>query len=245
MDNRTIVAIGVVILFSIVSFWGGLEFAKKNKIDNLNKKDIQSLSSIIGENGGRISIQIEEGETPEIYDSEGIRISAYNKLDASRIMSMFGLSAGEVLAKDQGIDATPKGDVSVGESKGFGILEQIWVKIKDFFKLGLLILLILGLLCLIPATAPFAGAVLRWIASLIPALGSIVERLFSHFQYAKPLNQVVVANEDYKDSIAKADYLTDVQKQKLNDEFKRVQNENQDDSTQKQIKTLKVKKGMT
>jgi hypothetical protein len=251
MDNKTIISLVVCFVVGCAAFYGGFITSQKIQPTQFKgsvysgnvSKDMPLILSQIGQNGGRVTISMEEGKTPSYEFSDGTKISAYDKTDASRIMSMFGLSAGEVIAKNQGIMID--GDkLNIGQEKGFGILEQLWVKIKDFFKIGLLIIVILCILLLVPQTRGIAGWILRAIASVIPFFGSIVERIFAYFKSEKPLYQTIQGGQNFKDNIAKADYLTEEQKAKVKADFNKSQQQTQDITTQKQIQNVKTEKGL-
>jgi len=247
MDNRTILNLSVVFVMTVAGFFGGFYIAGKTlpEYDKVQKKVAFAEALQAMPDGGRITVREEDGKIPEYKYEEGKTITATAKTDASRIMSMFGLSAGEVVSKDQGIGVSKGGeDITMGQAKGMGILESLWLHIKDWFKVGALIIVVLLLLLMVPAASPFAGAALRWIASIFPFLGSVVERLVSHFQFAKPLEQTVVGGQTFKDNIQAVDWLTTDQKDKVCTMFNESHVEATDTSTQKKVQTIKVEKGL-
>lgn len=247
MDNRTIINLSVTAILTTVGFVGGFYLAGKT-LPEFNKvqKKVEFADALQAmPDGGRITVNQESGVVPEYRYEEGKNITVTAKTDVSRIMSMFGISAGEAISKDQGIQVNKGGEeVWSGQAKGMGILESLWVRIKDFLKFGALAILILLILLMVPATAPVAGAILRMIASIIPGLGSIVERLTAQFKFAKPLEQTVVGGQKFKDNIDAVDWLDDAQKAKVRETFNQSQIEATDASTQRQVQTIKVQKGL-
>jgi len=216
MDNRTFLFISVVIICSLTCWFGSQyrteRYFKNNPVQKMEaQKDVNELASIMQNmpDGSRVIISSEVGKTPEYSYYQGGRLVASEKLDTSRIMSMFGVSAIEGIAKDQGIktdtDKYGNMDVSAGEMKGMGILETLWIRIKDFIKgialIVAIIVVLLGIGLMIPSVAPFAGAALRWIASCIPVLGSALENILGRLFYKKPLEQTIVSGQSFKDSM--------------------------------------------
>lgn len=115
-------------------------------------------------------------------------------------MSWFGLGATEAASKDQGINYNEDG-IAIGQMKGYGWAEQLWVRIKSLFwtiSFGFVILIILTF---VPVVGPFAVMILRGIASLVPILGSVVEKIFSWFKAEKPLRQTVKGVQAYRDEL--------------------------------------------
>ena len=251
MDNRTIISIFACVVISIGAFIGGYETckkinplflsAKKSYTGNLSA-DMPLIMQQLSD-GGRVEIKLEDGKTPSYEFSDGTKIDVYHRNDAADFLNPWGLRPSEAIAKDQGIK-TDGDDIWIGQSKGFGILEHAFVIIRNFAVWIGIAILILCILLLVPQTRSIAGWILRAIASVIPFIGSIVERIYSHFKSEKPLNQVVEGGQNFKDNIANADYLTDEQKQKVKDEFNKSQQQTQDTSTQKQIQNVKTENGL-
>jgi len=116
---------------------------------------------------------------------------------ATRLLSPFGQSAGETISRAKGLRVEADGTV---DFKGgtFTIGDILWRKIKKILTwLG-----ILGaagvVLWFIPATRPFIMLLSRVVASIIPFLGSIVERLRAKKAYEKPLRQTVAGVQEYR-----------------------------------------------
>jgi len=246
MTNHTVLTIVAATILGLLCLsigiaWGPTLY-KLNK--GVNYNDLPTILANL-QPGDRVEISMEEGVTPSRETQQGATVNMMNRTDAVRNMSWFGLGGGETIAKDQGINVSKAGDdVSIGQMKGYGFLEQLWERVKSFFWFGVFAIVVLVILLFIPATAPVAGSILRVIASVIPGLGSIVERLFAGFQWKKPLNQVVAGGQGFKDRVNNADYLTQVQKDKLIADFKAAQMEKQDTGVQKQVQNIKVENGL-
>jgi hypothetical protein len=122
--------------------------------------------------GDSIEYTLEQGEVSD-YSFSDHTITAKDTAWPTRVLSWFGLSAGETVAKRQGISID--GD-TIGQSKGYGVLEQLWTKLKSIFWFGTFGIVLLVILAFIPATAGVARSILRFFAGLIPAVGALVER---------------------------------------------------------------------
>jgi hypothetical protein len=207
MQTQTVKYLGItvlaVILFSTTAFFAGKYVGERNSAQSELGQLVQKLNP-----GDSITIDEESVETGEVSTSTGVKVDIKNKEDYSRIMSFFGLGGPEAAAKSQGIGKISEGgeDVaSTGVHKGYGILEQAWVWIKDFFWVAVLIVGALLIMLLIPQTAPFAAAILHGLASLVPILGSIVTGLIGYFKTAVPLQQVVDGTEAFKTNLTAYD----------------------------------------
>jgi len=126
---------------------------------------------------------IEIVETGEDITDQGETIFAKDSFKGWRQMSWFGLSPLEVSAKRQGLDVDDYG--VFGQSKGYGILEQLWVRIKSIFWFLIFAGVVLVILSFVPATAPFTRGLLRMIASIFPFIGSVVERITAGIKLKK------------------------------------------------------------
>jgi hypothetical protein len=122
--------------------------------------------------GDSIEYVLEQGEVSD-YSFSDHTITAKDEAWPTRVLSWFGLSAGETVAKRQGIQI---GSDVIGQSKGYGVLEQLWTRVKSIFWFGTFGLLLLVVLAFVPATSGVARSILRFFAGLIPAVGSLVER---------------------------------------------------------------------
>jgi len=198
--NTGLQIIGVVIL-TVLSF-----FAGRFTAGLVNRDDHGNLSAIMAKMNPGDQLVIDEKDIQkdgDIVKIGGYKIEATNKEDYSRIMSMVGLSANEAAAKSQGLKFGADGELaSSGVHQGYGVLEQLWTGIKNFFVgsfwfifigLGVLVILLF-----VPATSTIAATILRWLASLIPILGSFVEWIFSKFAFKKPLSQTVAGLDQAK-----------------------------------------------
>jgi hypothetical protein len=251
MDNRTIITIFACTVISIGAYIGGYKTCQKINPLFLTTKsqytgnlsaDMPMIMSQLS-NGGKVEIKLEDGKTPEYSFSDGTKIDVFHRTDGAEFMNFFGLHPNEMLARDQGIQ-TKGDDIWIGQSKGFGILERAFVIVRNFAVWIGIGIVFLCVLLLVPATRPIASWILRAIASVIPGIGSVIERVYSHFKYEKPLTQTVQGSQKFKDKIADATYLNDEQKQKVHDDFNDAQMECQDKTTQKQIKGIKTERDL-
>lgn len=225
----------ILLMFLTFSIGYGLA-PRETKISESVKKDSQytQIAKIANglKEGDSVIIEIEEGTTPEYeYESQGSKnITIKSEKWYSRVASWFGLGGPEAAAKDQGFDVSMGGDdVVFAQQKGYGVLEQLWSKIKSiFWGLGFG-LLILGILTFVPVVGPIAAGILRFLASLIPLFGSLVERVIGYFRSDKPLKQTVKGVQRYKDK------LNEEEKEKFKNELVKAH----DESSQKVIKDIK------
>lgn len=153
------------------------------------------------------------------------------------------MGAVEAAVKDQGIDIE-NGNIRFGENKGYGILEQLWNKLKTLFWSFSFIGIILVVLLFVPATAPIAGMIFRGIASVIPVLGSLVERIIGGIKYKKPLNQTIAGGQEFKSNINTHRTLTTEQKSEVIEIFRNSMMIKQDYNTQKAINKIKAENGI-
>jgi len=109
-----------------------------------------------------------------------------------------------------------------------------------FGILGGAILLILYFV--FPAAKPVIGMIGRAISSIIPVVGSVTERITAGMKWKRPLEQVVVANQHFKEAINSSSDLTPDQKKAVIEVFRTEMMKEQDKDSQKTIKTIKLDK---
>jgi hypothetical protein len=138
-----------------------------------NPKPTELQQAIAGlQEGDSIEYVLEEGEVSD-YSFSDHTITAKDEAWPTRVLSWFGLGAGETVAKRQGISI---GNDTIGQSKGYGVLEQLWQRLKSIFWFGTFGIVLLVILAFVPATSGVARSILRFFAGLLPAVGSLVER---------------------------------------------------------------------
>jgi len=191
--NHGLQIVGVITLV-VASFFVGKHFSPEKKND---------LSSIVSQMKNGDSLVISESEVIKgERESTDNSIRIDDKATYSRICSWFGLSAVEGAAKHQALDLNKDGSISVGGNKGYGVIETLWVWIKDVFVTFGFILLIGGVVLVammfIPQTSAFANSVIRIIGSFIPGVGSFIENIFARFKYKKPLTETIEAIDKAK-----------------------------------------------
>ncbi|MFW6172384.1 MAG: hypothetical protein ACOC5T_01380 [Elusimicrobiota bacterium] len=207
--------------------------------EKLPKDPVKRLLMNMSE-GDSVIVNLEEKQTPEHKEtvgSQGANVSMKSDRAYFRGLSWFGLGATEAAAKDQGFSGIQQGGEIVegaGQQKGYGILEQLWQWIKSVFWTLAFVGVVLAILAFVPATAPFARAIWRVIAGLIPALGSFVEWLIGTKKQEK-FEQVVSGGENFKRQLEVSD-LSAEDKQKVKEIFKNSQQGSQDKETQKEVK---------
>jgi hypothetical protein len=126
MNKVTIVFLSLLIgvcCFATGLVIGNFGFlAEKNK-QEVDKNTIELLKSI--SNGGEITIT--EQEFQKVTQEKEYNGKNETK-DIKRDADNQGLTATEVAAMDQGINNS-----SIGQSKGYGILEKIWTTIRTYY----------------------------------------------------------------------------------------------------------------
>jgi hypothetical protein len=178
-----------------------------------------------------------------------------------REFSWFGLSPNEVVAKMQpmtisqgpnpGFNLTPAGitmeketgvdTASSGGFRGYGIAEELWTGFKSafwFIAIGIGVLLIISFLPAVGVLAPIvtvAQSMLRALASVIPFVGSIVERVLAYFRSDKPLAQTISAHDAFDAAIAADTTFTPEQKAKISAMFEDAVKKATDLATQKKL----------
>lgn len=244
MINKTILHFIMMIAVGIISFGLGLTVGNANiQSNNELATEIASIKMLKDlPVGGSIEIKLEEGTKPAKIYSEGAKVDVEANKTYGTILSIFGgLSATEVAAKDMGLEVKEGGlDVTGGQVKGYGILEQLWERIKSLFWFGSFILLALFVMTFIPATSQIAGTILRGLASVIPVLGSIVERIFAGLKWKKPLKQTVSGGQQFKANIESHPGLSDNEKDDVLKIFREAMGNKQDEDTKREIKNIKL-----
>ena len=248
MTSKTIKNVVGIIAISVVSFLLGIGIGLKFPTIYNNTNDFPEIPSIQMLNklpiGGAIEIELEEGTTAgeEFHQGEKVTIEA-NK-DYLRILSWFGLGATEAAAKDQGLDISKGGlDTTAGQVHGYGALEQLWARVKSILWLGGFTLLALFIMMFIPATAPIAAAILRVLASIVPFIGSLVEKTVGSMKWKKPLNQTVAGGQEFKRKITAHPKLDEDEKADVIRIFTESMMIKQDVDSQGVIKEIKYKNG--
>jgi len=228
---RTYSAVGMAILAFLL---GSILSASFVSVSKSKDPVAQMLTQM--KPGDTLVIEEKDITTPEASVGISKHIVATNKEDFSRIVSWFGLGGPEAAAKSQGLKVKDFGeDVNMGIHKGYGILEQLWNWIKSAFWVVIIGGVALFVLTLIPATAPFAWAAIRAIASIFPFIGSLVENILGKFKtstLSTKLTEVVKSVQDYK----KDANLTDDQKEAMNKTLMQAQSID----TQKTVQEIKA-----
>lgn len=198
--------------------------------------------------GAKIEIEVDRGINPATTTYDGVEIT----MKSDKSFNSGGVpdyGANQAATKDKGITEDAKGIASVGGSKSQGILEDIWMKIKNWGLWllgggGLSLTILVGLLY-IPAMKGFASQALRVIAAFIPGLGSIVEKTVANKKLKRPLSDVIEGGQAFKKEIKENSHnlgLTDKQKQQIIDTFNKMMQCKQDKNTQKTVDLFKIEK---
>ena len=201
----------------------------------------QQLVSTIDENGQTIKIMM---VTPSREEHYGTSTQIERKVNMWRIMSPFGVSAGEVIAKQEPMKLATNEEGGIDATTGgfrWTIFDTIWLWIKNLFWFGIFggaIMLILYFV--FPAAKPIIGGIFRAIGSIVPIFGSIIERITAGFKWKRPLAQTVVAGQNYKAAVNNSTDLTPDQKKVVIDMFRTEMMKEHDKETQKTIKTIKL-----
>lgn len=251
--NKSTIFHGIAYFVLVGLLLGGLIFhftsgssksSQATSVVNGLPKDLQNL---VGP-GDKVTITIDEqgiparSTDPVTYQS-GPSVSAKDTTRLNRNVSPFGTSAIEGAQKMQKMDISKGGmEVDFGFFK-VSILQIVWERIRGFFFWGAIITGVFVLMLFIPATAPFAGTVLRWIASIIPLIGSGIEWIISKFKVKKAQTvaiQVIQGGDEFKAALYARTDLTADQKDSLWDLFKSKQMSVQDSSTQKIVQATRT-----
>jgi|18_taG_2_1085343.scaffolds.fasta_scaffold02120_7 hypothetical protein len=209
---------------------------------NAPDQGAQTITAI-DQNGQTVRIIM---QTPLREEHIGTSTHVEREVKIRRIMSPFGVSAGEVIAKQEPMKLTTndKGEIEA-TTGGFRwtLFDSIWMWIKNLFWFGIFggaILLILYFV--FPAAKPIIGMIGRAIGSIIPIFGSIIERISAGLRWKKPLEQVVVANQNFKTAINAHTDLTPDQKKVVIELFRTEMMKEQDKDAQTTVKTIKLEK---
>jgi len=185
-------------------------------------------------------------QTPSKEEHIGSSTHVKRKVSMVRIMSPFGVSAGEVIAKQEPMKLSTNKEGGIDASTGgfrWTLFDSIWMWIKNIFWFGILggaILLILFFV--FPAARPIIGMIGRAIGSIIPIFGSIIERISAGLKWKKPLEQTISGGQSFKTAIANSTDLTPDQKKTVTEIFKTEMMKEQDKDAQKTVKTIKINK---
>lgn len=157
-----------------------------------------------------------------------------------------GHSLPSVNVSDAGIitgESSP--DIASGQSGRFGIIDTIWTNIKKLAWIGALGGIgLIALYFLVPAAQPIISFIFRAIASIIPFIGSIVERIFAGLKWKKPLVETVTGIQKVKDYIQTRADLTQEQKDDINANINTILATVQDSTTQTTVKEIKLQKDL-
>lgn len=247
MENKKVLTIVGGVLLCAFSFLTGLGLGirvSRPHIDSDFMSIIQSdeVAHKIGTlpPGTVLEIEVAHGRTPMREYREGEVVGIRSRKWYNRMLSWWGLGGPEAAAMDQGISPDGGGTSAViGRSYGYGALERLWSRIKSLFWFFSFTGLILVVLLFIPATAPIAGALLRFFGSAIPFIGSLIERIFSGFKWKKPLAQTVCGGQEFKKLVRESTHFTDEQKAEIKALFNMAMQTKQDGDAQKTVKEIK------
>lgn len=211
---------------------------------NCNKDNFNKVATVKDANQDKNDINIKivkrKGEGKS-YEGAGIKYD--RKVKHTRILTPFGSSPGETVGSQKAFEgenksASIKSDsfsIGEGESSFMGgessisILSRIWNRIKTFLYFGIGGFIILFILSFISGPiGKVASSLLRAILSVIPVVGSLVERIWAYFNFEKPLKETARGIENFKKKSNVG-----------NDELKEELRKAQDESSKKKIKNIK------
>jgi hypothetical protein len=245
MSNNTILNIIGAILVGLICFAMGYKLHSIKTIEQVpDMLQEGSYVSKLLENspeGTVIEIELAEGikGSSESFEGENVTIGS-DKLYV-RLLSFFGLGATEAAVKDQGFEIDAGGtSATFGQSKGYGILEQLWSRMKSMFWFVSFLGIILVAMLFIPATAPIAGGILRGIASIFPVMGSLVEKTVGTRKWKKPLTQTISGGQEFKAAIEANPLFDDEETAAILKAFKDSMRINQDKDSQTVVKGIKT-----
>ena len=165
-------------------FIGSITEATLTQLDDQKQSQKTEIATIVeAVKNARPGTVIEIIEEGGVVEERGEEIYAQDHYSGFRVLSWLGLSPNETVAKKQGLDLDEYGQI--GQSKGYGILEQLWQTIKSIFWFLVFGGVVLTILAFVPATSGFARGLLRMIASIFPLIGSVVERITASFKLKK------------------------------------------------------------
>jgi len=192
------------------------------------------------------------------YEDGGYKVKREVKI--WRFMSPFGKGAGEVIAAQNpmkfeyggtpGMRINPDG-INVDKSKqskldtgGFkgGIIDMIWTKIKNFAWFAMIVVGVgAGVFFLVPGAQPIIMGMLRAVMSIVPIVGSLIERIFAGIKWKKPLVETVKGGQNFKTALANNSdmNLSPSQKAQLKEMFNDSMSAKQDVASQKTVKEIK------
>jgi len=190
--------------------------------------------------GSEVAITYTETEAASTDSRSGNTAVGESKKSFWRGVSWFGLGATEAAVQDKGIVAN---GTSLGRSEGYGVLERFWAWLKGVFWFGAFGLLGLLVLTLIPATSAIASTILRAIASIVPVLGSVVERVFSVVKFEIPAKQIIMGSEGFKAEIKVEQFVEDPVLNakiiaRILEKFRAAQNAAQGDRARKTVEQM-------
>ena len=198
------------------------------------------------------------------YTGEGKLVSREMKI--TRILSGYGVGAGETLVSlkpmevgqstspatkitTEGVETTAGTQGKFIGASGGGTWTQMFLsKAKDWALSigGIILLVVIGgavLYFLVPAAKPVISGILRFLAALVPGVGSLVESAFAKVRVAavqKPLEEVVAGGQAFKDLVDAEAQWTPQDKQRIKDLFILAHRTEQDGATQSVVKAIKA-----
>jgi len=240
-NNYLGVIVGIALLALSICFIGfGCDPNSVNQFSNNQIAGTQTVQAI-DQNGQTVRIVMVSPSKSEEY---GTSTHIKREVKIARIISPFGVSAGEVIAKQEPMKLSTNKDGGIDATTGgfrWTLFDSIWMWIKNMFWFGILggaILLILYFV--FPAAKPIIGMIGRAISSVIPVVGSITERITAGLKWKKPLTQVITGGQNYKQAINASTDLTPDQKKIVIELFRTEMMKEQDKESQTTVKTIKL-----
>ena len=212
------------------------------------------------------NVAIEKTNTPSSteYTGEGKLVSREMKI--TRILSGYGVGAGEAIVSQKpmqvGESTTPATKITttgvettegtqgkfIGASGGGTWTQMLLTKAKDWALSigGILVFLVIGgavLYFLVPAAKPIISGLLRFLASLFPVVGSLVESAVGKARVAaveQPLVETVIGGQRFKDAIDARTDLTADQRAMIRQLFNDSMQLEQDSASQATVKAIKA-----
>lgn len=240
MSRKDVHLIAGVVLITACMFAAGVGIGWHAAQGRVEAAPYQSLLRNLPV-GSSVEITMDETTTPARESSKGESVGIKSNRDYWRGFSWFGLGGPEAAVKDQGFTVGDSGSqAAFGQQKGYGILEQLWNTIKSFFWVGIIGLLVLVALTFIPATAAIAGTILRGLASLVPVLGSVVEKIVAVFHWKTPFVETVAGGQLFKSKVRACGQLTLEQQTLVIQMFTDAMRSEQDGASQTQVQAVKA-----
>jgi len=214
-----------------------------NSVNQFSNNQIAGTQTVqaIDQNGQTVRIVMVSPSKSEEY---GTSTHIKREVKIARIVSPFGVSAGEVIAKQEPMKLSTNKDGGIDATTGgfrWTLFDSIWMWIKNMFWFGILggaILLILYFV--FPAAKPIIGMIGRAISSVIPVVGSITERITAGLKWKKPAVEIIKSGQKFKEDIDKnVGDFTPEQKIKIKKIFNEAHEKGQDKDTQKFVKDVK------